>query len=100
MLAKKLGGEEAARRWWTDVAARVAAAPDAEEAVRQLESAIARDVDPYAFGTFLENPADHHLVLKHRFAHGPLRTSRSRSTRSRGWWGSCSATACPSSSTT
>ncbi len=73
MLAKKLGGEEAARRWWTDVAARVAAAPDAEEAVRQLESAIARDVDPYAFGTFLENPADHHLVLKHRFAHGPLR---------------------------
>src|SRR3989449_3962697 len=73
MLAKKLGGEEAARSWWRDVAAKVTNARDAEEAVRELEAAIARDLDPYAFGTFLENPADHHLVLKHRFAHGPLR---------------------------
>ena len=73
MLAKKLGGEEAARSWWRDVAAKVTNARDAEEAVRELEAAITRDLDPYAFGTFLENPADHHLVLKHRFAHGPLR---------------------------
>ena len=73
MLAKKLGGEPAARAWWNEVAARVAGARDAEEAVREIESAIARDVDPYAFGTFLERGTDRHLVLKHHFAHGPLK---------------------------
>ena len=73
MLAKKLGGEEAARSWWRDVAAKVTNARDAEEAVRELEAAITRDLDPYAFGVFLENPAAHELVLKHRAAHGPLR---------------------------
>src|SRR5437867_2889201 len=73
MLAKKLGGEPEARAWWADVSARVAGARGPEEAVRELESAIARDVDPYAFGTFLENATDRQLVLKHRFAHGPLK---------------------------
>jgi len=40
--------------------------------MRDLAAAIARDVDPYAFGIFLVDRATGELVLKHRFAHGPL----------------------------
>ena len=73
MLAKKLGGEAAARTWWTNLAGRIASARDAEDALHELANALAKDVDPYAFGVFLENPSDHELVLRERHAHGPLR---------------------------
>jgi len=73
MLSKKLGGEQAAKAWWTELAGRIGTARDAEDAVRELADAMAKDIDPYAFGVFLENPAAHELVLKHRAAHGPLR---------------------------
>ena len=73
MLSKKLGGDEAVRSWVTDLAKRVAGAGSAEEAVREIANGVAKDVDPYAFGVFLEDPAAHALVLRHRNAHGPLR---------------------------
>jgi signal transduction protein with GAF and PtsI domain len=73
MLSKKLGGEDAARTWWTNLAARIASARDAEDALQRLADGLAKDVDPYAFGVFLENPAGHDLVLKQRHAHGPLK---------------------------
>lgn len=72
MLGKRFGRPNAARAWWTETAARVAAAEDEEGALRELATFVARDIDPYAFGIFLENPATRELVLKHRFAHGPL----------------------------
>ena len=73
MLAKRFGGEEGARSWVRALADRVAAAKDAEDAMREIADGIARDVDPYAFGVFLEDPGAHALVLHHRLAHGPLK---------------------------
>src|SRR3989442_4401041 len=73
MLSKRLGGDAAVRSWVKDLAVRVAGARDAEEAVREIANGVAKDVDPYAFGVFLEDPAAHALVLRHRNAHGPLR---------------------------
>ncbi len=73
MLAKRLGGDEAARSWVAALAKRVAAAGSAEDAVREIADGVARDLDPYAFGVFLEDPAAHALVLRHRNAHGPLK---------------------------
>jgi len=73
MLSKRLGGDAAVRSWVKDLAVRVAGARDAEEAVREIANGVAKDVDPYAFGVFLEDPAAHALVLRHRNAHGPLK---------------------------
>jgi putative methionine-R-sulfoxide reductase with GAF domain len=73
MLAKRLGGEEAARSWVRALAERVAAAKDAEDAMREIAEGLSKDVDPYAFGVFLEDPGAHALVLHHRLAHGPLK---------------------------
>jgi len=72
MLKATFGEEANVRAWYTNVAARIAAAAG-DDAVQELVIAIARDVDPYAFGIFLEDPRVHELVLRHRFAHGPLR---------------------------
>src|SRR3989442_1735985 len=83
MLSKRLGGDEAARSWVKDLAVRVAGARDAEEAVREIANGVAKDVDPYAFGIFLEDPAAHALVLRHRNAHGPLRDGPRRPARNR-----------------
>ena len=73
MLSKRLGGDEAARSWVRDLAKRIEAAGSAEDAVREIANGMAQAVDPYAFGVFLEDPAAHALVLRHRHAHGPLR---------------------------
>src|SRR2546427_8069134 len=73
MLSKRLGGDEAARRGVKDLAIRVAGARDADEAGRGIAKGGAKDVDPYAFGGFLEGPAAHALVLRHPDAPGPLR---------------------------
>ena len=73
MLSKKLGGENAARTWLTNLADRIASARDSEDALRELANAFARDVDPYAFGVFLEGPVGNELVLREGHAHGPLK---------------------------
>jgi len=73
MLTAIFGSAAKAREWWAAVAARVAAADGEETASQELVRGIARDVDPHAFGIFLEDPTTLHLVLRHRFAHGPLR---------------------------
>src|SRR3989442_5125931 len=73
MLAKRFGGQAGARSWVRALGDRVAAAKDAEDVMREIADGIARDVDPYAFGVFLEDPGAHALVLHHRLAHGPLK---------------------------
>lgn len=72
VLGAVFGGPERARAWWASVAARIEACAGPEDAMRELAGTIARDVDPYAFGIFLVDGATGELVLKHRFAHGPL----------------------------
>ena len=73
MLSKKLGGENAARSWLANLADRIAAARNVDDAMHEFSNAFAKDVDPYAFGIFLESPAGHELILKEGHAHGPLK---------------------------